>query len=162
MCNPKPQIAIKWPVYIFAFGEHNSKQVNVSGIQIFRAQFPALNLHKVMLNAANIYLFGIILTKWKYIYRSFLGSVCMYVQPFFLLYCIYVKTYFWNSNFEMNCLAGKFLELIKLRPGHGMYCWEGDYKGEGAIIKNMWHNRLRPRKQTIWNMRWGLPRRDGA
>ena len=26
---------------------------------------------KEMLNAANIYLLGIILTKWKYIYRSF-------------------------------------------------------------------------------------------
>ena len=122
MCNPEPQIAIKWPSYIFAFGEYNSKQVNVNGIQIFRAQFPALNLRKVMLNAANIYLFGIILTKCKYIYRSFLGSVCMYVQPSFLLYCIYVKTYFcllsicklvslWNSNFDMDCLAGKFLEL---------------------------------------------------
>ena len=44
-------------IYIFAFGEYNSKQVNVSAIQIFRAQFLALNLRKVMLNAANIYLF---------------------------------------------------------------------------------------------------------
>ena len=46
---------------------------NVSGIQIFRAQFLALHLRKVMLNAANIYLFGIIHTKCKYIYRSFLA-----------------------------------------------------------------------------------------
>ena len=48
--------------YVFAFGEYNSKQINVSGIQIFRAQIIALNLRNVMLNAANIYLFGIILT----------------------------------------------------------------------------------------------------
>ena len=40
-------------IYIFAFGEYNSKQVNVSGIQIFRAQFLTLNLRKVMLNSAN-------------------------------------------------------------------------------------------------------------
>ena len=46
-------------------------QVNFSGIQIFRAQFLALHLRKVMLNAANIYLFGNIHTKCKYIYRSF-------------------------------------------------------------------------------------------
>ena len=39
----------------------------VSGIQIFRAQFLVLNLRK----AANIYLFGIILTKCKYIFRYF-------------------------------------------------------------------------------------------
>ena len=41
---------------IFAFGVYNSKQVNVSSIQIFSAQFVALHLRKVMLNAANIYL----------------------------------------------------------------------------------------------------------
>ena len=62
---------MKRPVYILAFGVYNSKQVNVSGIQIFRAQFLALHLRKVMLNAANIYLFGIIHTKCKYMYRSF-------------------------------------------------------------------------------------------
>ena len=62
----------KRPVFIFAFGMYKSKQVNVSGIQIFRLQFLALHLRKVMLNAANIYLFGIIHTKCKYIYRSFL------------------------------------------------------------------------------------------
>ena len=33
-------------IYIFAFGEYNSKQVNVSGIQIFRAQFLALQVRK--------------------------------------------------------------------------------------------------------------------
>ena len=53
-----------WPVYIFAFGEYNSKQVNVSGIKIFRAQFLALNLRKVMLNAVNIYLFA-----WNYTHQ---------------------------------------------------------------------------------------------
>ena len=37
----------------------------------FRAQFQALNLRKEMSDAANIYLFGIIHTKCKYIYRSF-------------------------------------------------------------------------------------------
>ena len=58
-------------IYIFAFGEYNFKQVNVSGIKIFRAQLLALNLRKVMLNTANIYLFGFILTKCKYIYRYF-------------------------------------------------------------------------------------------
>ena len=30
---------VKRPVYIFAFGEYNSKQVNVSGIQSFPVQF---------------------------------------------------------------------------------------------------------------------------
>ena len=65
---------VKWPVYIFAFGEYNSKQVNVSGMQIFRAQFLALHLRKVILNAVNIYLFGIIHTKCKCIYRSFILS----------------------------------------------------------------------------------------
>ena len=63
--------SFKQPVYIFAYGDYNSKQVNVSGIQIFRAQFLALHLLKVMLNAAKIFLFRIIHTKGKYIYRSF-------------------------------------------------------------------------------------------
>ena len=36
---------------------YNSKKVNVSGIQISRAQFLALHLRKVMLKAANIYMF---------------------------------------------------------------------------------------------------------
>ena len=58
-------------MYISAFGVYNSKQVNVSGIQISRAQFLALHLRQVMLNAANIYLFRIIHTKRKYIYRYF-------------------------------------------------------------------------------------------
>ena len=60
-------------VYIFAFGVYNFKQVNVSGIKIFLAQLLALNLRKVMLNAANIYPFGFIRTKCKYIYRSFIN-----------------------------------------------------------------------------------------
>ena len=47
---------LKRPVYILAFGLYNSKQVNVSGIQIFSAHFLALHLRKVILNAANIYL----------------------------------------------------------------------------------------------------------
>ena len=63
---------VKRPVYIFAFGVYDSKQVIISGIQIFCAQFLALHLRKVMLNAANIYLFKIIHTKYKYIYRSIL------------------------------------------------------------------------------------------
>ena len=63
--------SVKRPVYILAFGVYNSKQVNVTGIQIFRAQFLALHLRKVMLNAAKIFLFRIIHTKGKYIYRSF-------------------------------------------------------------------------------------------
>ena len=41
-------------IYVIAFGVYNSKQVKSSGITIFRAQFLALYLHKVMLNAANI------------------------------------------------------------------------------------------------------------
>ena len=65
----------KRPVYILAFGVYNSKQVNVSGIQIFPVQFLALHLRTAMLNAANIYLFGIH-TKCKYIYRSFV--VCIF------------------------------------------------------------------------------------
>ena len=68
LSHKKNKPNLKCPVYIFAFGEYNSKQVNVSDIKIFRAQFMALNLRKVMLNAANIYLFGIILTKCKCIY----------------------------------------------------------------------------------------------
>ena len=63
-------------MYIYLhFSVYNSKQVNVRGIQIFRAQFLALHLPKVMLNAANIYLLGIILTQRKYIYRSFYGKM---------------------------------------------------------------------------------------
>ena len=54
---------MKRPAYILAFGVYIPKQENVSGIQIFRAQFLALHLRKVMLNAANIYLFVIIHTK---------------------------------------------------------------------------------------------------
>jgi len=46
----------KRPVFIFAFCEFNSKQINVSGIQQFLAQFKGLELRKVNLNAANIYL----------------------------------------------------------------------------------------------------------
>ena len=71
---------MKRPVYIIAFGEYNSKQVNVSGIKIFRAQFQSLKLRKEMLNVANIYLFGIMLTKCKYIYRSFEVCTVQYIQ----------------------------------------------------------------------------------
>ena len=46
----------KRPVYIFVFGEYNSKQVNVSGIQHFLAQFQGLELRTENFNAANIYL----------------------------------------------------------------------------------------------------------
>ena len=59
----------KKPVYIFAFGEFNSQQVN--GIKHFLAKLYGLELHKEILNAANIYLLGIKLTKCKYIDRSF-------------------------------------------------------------------------------------------
>jgi len=65
--------------HILAFGVYIPKQANVSGIQIFRAQFLALHLRKVMLNAANIYLFVIIHTKCKYIYRS-LERECFLLQ----------------------------------------------------------------------------------
>jgi len=49
-------------IHILAFGVYIPKQAIISGrgIQIFRAQFLALHLGKVMLNAANIYLFGIV------------------------------------------------------------------------------------------------------
>ena len=47
------------PVYIFAFGEYNSKQVNVSGIKIFRAQLQSLKLRNCVIELyspnANIY-----------------------------------------------------------------------------------------------------------
>ena len=72
---------VKWPVYVFIFGEINSRQVNVGGIQIFLAQFQDLKLHKKMLNAANIYLFGIIPTKGKYIDRSCLLNTCLDTLP---------------------------------------------------------------------------------
>ena len=55
-------------MYILAVCVYNPKKANVSSIQIFLAQFLALYLRKVMLNAANFYLFGIIHTKCKYIY----------------------------------------------------------------------------------------------
>ena len=58
-------------IYIFAFGEYNSKQVNVSDIQHFLAQFKGLELRTENSNATNIYLFGIIFTKCNYINRSF-------------------------------------------------------------------------------------------
>ena len=64
---------IKRPVYIFAFGEYNSKQLNVSGIQHYLALY-GQELRNENFNAANIYLFGIMLTNCKYIYRSFLGN----------------------------------------------------------------------------------------
>ena len=71
--------ACKWLVYlyiyiyicIFAFGEYNSKQVNVSGIQHYLAQIYGQEFCTENFNAANIYLFWIILTKCKYIYKSF-------------------------------------------------------------------------------------------
>ena len=50
---------------------NSSKQVNVSGIQHYLAQMYGQELRRENLNAANIYLFGIIHTKCKYIYRSF-------------------------------------------------------------------------------------------
>ena len=56
--------------YIFTFGEINSRQVNVGGIQIFFAQFQTLKLRKEMLNVTSIYLFGIKRTKCKYIDTS--------------------------------------------------------------------------------------------
>ena len=56
---------------MFAFGEFNFNPVNDDGIQSFLAQFQALKLRKEMLNAANIYLLGIKLTKCKYIDKSF-------------------------------------------------------------------------------------------
>jgi len=40
---------MKRPAYILAFGVYIPKQENVSGIKIFRAQFLALHLRKVML-----------------------------------------------------------------------------------------------------------------
>ena len=58
-------------MYILAVCVYNPKKANVSDIQIFLAQFLDLHLRKVMLNAANIYLFVIIHTKCKYKYRSF-------------------------------------------------------------------------------------------
>ena len=64
-------MSVKWPVYIFTFGEINSRQVNAGGIQIIFAQFQTLKLQKEMLNAGNIYLFGIKRTKCKYIDTSF-------------------------------------------------------------------------------------------
>ena len=67
----RPLFIYKRPVYIFAFGEYNSKQVNVSAIKYFLAQFKGLELRTENLNAATNYLFGIIFTKCKYIYRSF-------------------------------------------------------------------------------------------
>ena len=57
---------------LYILGAYNFNQVNVSGIQIFRAQLLALNLRKIMLDAADIYLFRFILTKCAYIYRSLL------------------------------------------------------------------------------------------
>ena len=77
-----PFYSWKLPVYIFSFGQYNFKQINVSGIQIFRAQLLALNLRKVVLNAANIYPFGFILTKCKYKYRSFI----MILNAFFFYF----------------------------------------------------------------------------
>ena len=70
---------IKWPVYIFAFVKYNSKQVNVSVAFKFsqNAEFLALNLCKVMLNVANIYLFGVILTKCKYTYIQVFSNISM-------------------------------------------------------------------------------------
>ena len=59
---------LQWPVFIFTFGEINSRQVIVGGIQII---FQTLKLRKEMLNAANIYLLGIKRTKCKYIDTSF-------------------------------------------------------------------------------------------
>ena len=89
----------KWPVYIFTFGVYNSKQVNFSGIQIFRMQFMALHLRKVMLNAANIYLFGIIRTKCKYIYRSFI-KVCLKRQASAVNYKNLLKSIFCRKRKE--------------------------------------------------------------
>ena len=64
----RPLFIYKRPVYIFAFGEYNSKQVNVSAIKYFLAQFKGLELRTENLNAATNYLFGIIFTKCKYMY----------------------------------------------------------------------------------------------
>ena len=47
-------------------------------IQIFSAHFQSLKLHKETLNAANIYQFGIIHTKCKYMYRSIHFTVSIY------------------------------------------------------------------------------------
>ena len=57
---------------IFTFGKYKSKQVNVSGIQRYLAQIQGKQLRTENLNAANIYLLEIMLTKCKYtrIYRS--------------------------------------------------------------------------------------------
>ena len=69
-------LIVKWPVYIFTFGEINSRQINDGGIQIFFAQFQTLKLRKEMLNAVNIYLFGIKrCTKCKYLDTSFVPEV---------------------------------------------------------------------------------------
>ena len=68
---PLQRLDFKRPIYIFAFGEYKSQQVNVSGIQHYFAQIKGEQLRTENLNAANICLFAIILTKCKYIYRSF-------------------------------------------------------------------------------------------
>ena len=55
----------KRPVYIFAFGVYNSKQVNVSGIKIFCAQFLALYLRKVMLKHLPVWNYAHYYRWWK-------------------------------------------------------------------------------------------------
>ena len=70
-----------------AFGVYISRQANC-GIQIFHAQFLALHLRKVILNAANTFLFGIIHPKCKYIYRSF-GNIFFYLRKCF---------YYWSNQ----------------------------------------------------------------
>ena len=85
-------------IYIFSFGEYNFKQVNVSGIQIFRAQLLALNLRRVMLNAANIYLFGFIHTKCKYIYRSIISLFFILHRTIFNYSLL--KKFWWRIIYE--------------------------------------------------------------
>jgi len=90
---------------------YNFKHVNVSGIQFFPAQLLALNLGMVMFNAANIYQFGFIHTKCKYIDRSFLNPpVFMIIGKCFL---IFVPSYFvfsvfkdfWSGNYNYGLHA---------------------------------------------------------
>ena len=54
--------------------------VNVCGFQLFFAQFQTLKLCKKMLNAANIYPFGIKSTKCKYIDTSFINLYNIHIR----------------------------------------------------------------------------------
>ena len=115
-------------------------QFNVSSIQIFLAQFLALYLRKVMLNAANFYLFGIIHTKCKYIYSIGGGFARGGDLP---LAQIYILNYVVHPWLNLNLITFKFRnksiwEVVFKIKGENVVVFGHELQGPTEASQDSW------------------------